>query len=432
MHRQRGKGDLRGSRNAFQALAHHGQRVFGREEQHRSAAPHRELAQTGSARSDADRHIQSQEAFAAFRFPAQDADGLLGPEILDQPLGLRAAAGQLAGPLNRATLETFQTAAMMKRTLRAGFTTIREPGIANDVGLRLAVEEGLVEGPRMVMAAGLGQIGGHLDDYYPRGLRVPLYRGVEICSGVAEVQRATRMALAQGFDFIKVCATGGVASPADSPDYTEWTLEELKTIVGEATARGKAVMAHAEGSQGIKNAIRAGVWSVEHGSILDDEAIEMLLAAGTYLVPTLFIAEEIFAHGKEMGLSDVAMAKIKTIKAVHAESFAKAAAAGVKIAVGSDAIDASMHGKNARELEYMVRHGLTPMQAIVAATKTSSEACRVSDRVGVIEPGKLADMLVIDGDPLADIRILQEAARLLLVMKEGTTYVDGLRGPATT
>lgn len=325
------------------------------------------------------------------------------------------------------TVETFKTAEMMKRTLHAGFTTIREPGIANDVGLRVAVEMGLVEGPRMIMAAGLGQIGGHLDDYYPRGLSVPLYTGVEICSGVADVQRATRKALREGFDFIKVCATGGVASPADSPNYNEWTLEELKTIVHEASARGKAVMAHAEGTQGIKNAIRAGVWSIEHGSMLDNEAIQMLLDSNTYLVPTLFIAEELAEHGKEMGLSAVALEKIKKIREVHAESFTKAAAAGVKIAVGSDAIDETMHGRNARELEHMVRRGFTPMQAIVAATKTSAEACRVDDRVGVIEADKLADVLVVDGDPLDDVRILQDASRLLMVMKEGTFYVNSLK-----
>jgi len=247
-----------------------------------------------------------------------------------------------------------------------------------------------------------------------------------MCDGVPEVQKAARRVLRQGFDFIKVCATGGVASPADSPEYTEWTLEELEAMVYEASARGKAVMAHAEGTQGIKNAIRAGVWSVEHGSMLDDEAIQLFLDTGTYLVPTLFVVEEVSERGEEMGLTPVSLAKVEKIKHTHAASFRRAAEAGVKIAVGTDAIDDEMHGKNARELEFMVRYGFTPMQAIVAATKISAEACRVDNRVGTLEPGKLADLLVVDGNPLDDISILQDQSRLMLVMKEGQSYVDRL------
>ena len=323
------------------------------------------------------------------------------------------------------TVEIFQTAEIMKRTLHAGFTTIREPGVLNDVGFRQAVEMGLIEGPRLVLAGGIGQTGGHFDEYYPRDVELPLF-GAEMCDGVPEVQKAARRVLRQGFDFIKVCATGGVASPADSPEYTEWTLEELEAMVYEASARGKAVMAHAEGTQGIKNAIRAGVWSVEHGSMLDDEAIQLFLDTGTYLVPTLFVVEEVSERGEEMGLTPVSLAKVEKIKHTHAASFRRAAEAGVKIAVGTDAIDDEMHGKNARELEFMVRYGFTPMQAIVAATKISAEACRVDNRVGTLEPGKLADLLVVDGNPLDDISILQDQSRLMLVMKEGQSYVDRL------
>ncbi len=323
------------------------------------------------------------------------------------------------------TVEIFQTAEIMKRTLHAGFTTIREPGILNDVGFRQAVERGLIEGPRLVLAGGIGQTGGHFDEYYPCDMELPFF-GVRMCDGVPDVQKAARRVLRQGFDFIKICATGGVASPADSPEYTEWTLEELKAMVYEASARGKAVMAHAEGTQGIKNAIRAGVWTVEHGSMLDDEGIEMLLDTGTYLVPTLFTMEELVERGEEMGLPPVSVAKVEKVRHTHAASFQRAAEAGVKIAVGTDAIDDVMHGKNARELEYMVHYGFTPMQAIIAATKTSAEACRVDDKVGTLKPGKLADLLVVDGNPLDDISILQDQSRLVLVMKEGKSYVDRL------
>jgi imidazolonepropionase-like amidohydrolase len=323
------------------------------------------------------------------------------------------------------TVEIFQTAEIMKRTLHAGFTTIREPGILNDVGFRQAVEMGLIEGPRLVLAGGIGQTGGHFDEYYPHDVELPFF-GVKMGDGVPGVQKAARMVLRQGFDFIKVCATGGIASPADSPEYTEWTLEELKAMVYEASARGKAVMAHAEGTQGIKNAIRAGVWSVEHGSMLDDEAIQLFLDSGTYLVPTLFTMEELVERGEEMGLTPVSLAKVEKVKLTHAASFRRAVEAGVKIAAGTDAIDDKMHGKNARELELMVRYGFTPMQAIVAATKTSAETCRVDDKVGTLEPGKLADLLVVDGNPLDDITILQDPSRLMLVMKEGQSYVDRL------
>ena len=323
------------------------------------------------------------------------------------------------------TVEIFQTAEIMKRTLHAGFTTIREPGVLNDVGFRQAVEMGLIEGPRLVLAGGIGQTGGHFDEYYPRDVELPFF-GVKMCDGVPDVQKAARQVLRQGFDFIKVCATGGVASPADSPEYTEWTMEELKAVVYEASARGKAVMAHAEGTQGIKNAIRAGVWTVEHGSMLDDEAIQLFLGTGTYLVPTLLVMEELVERGEEMGLTPVSLAKIEKIRNTHSASFRRAAEAGVKIAVGTDAVDDKMHGKNARELEYMVHYGFTPMQAIVAATKTSAEACRVDNKVGTLEPGKLADLLIVDGNPLDEITILQDQSRLMLVMKEGQSYVDRL------
>jgi imidazolonepropionase-like amidohydrolase len=240
------------------------------------------------------------------------------------------------------------------------------------------------------------------------------------------VQKGARQILRKGYDFIKICSTGGVGSPADRPEYTEWTMDELRAIVHEAKARGKEVMSHAEGNQGIKNGIEAGVWSIEHGSMLDEEAIHMMLARGTYLVPTLFVVEEVSKHGKEMGMTEVSLAKIEGVRKFHAESFKMAMKAGVKFGAGTDAFDESAHGRNAEELSYMVEYGCTPMQAIVAATRTSAEVCRIADKTGTLEAGKLADLLVVDGDPLANIAVLQDQSKLLVVLKEGKSYVNRL------
>jgi len=328
------------------------------------------------------------------------------------------------------SLEVLKCAEILKRTLYAGITTLRDACGPNDVGFRQAVEMGVIEGPRLVMAGAIAQTGGHLDGYYPRDIELPFSEGFtvgpEFADGVPAVQSAARRVLRRGFDFIKVCTSGGITSPSDLPEFTEWTMDELKAIVYEASARGKAVMAHAEGTQGIKNALLAGVWSVEHGSMLDDEAIRMFVDKGTYLVPTLTAIDALANQPDKFGLSQFARSKVEIIVRNHFASFRKAAAAGVKMAAGTDNIEDWMHGKNAHELSLMVQHGYTPMQAIVAATKISSETCRISDKVGTLEPGKFADLLVVDGNPLDNIAILEDESKLLLVMKQGKSYVRKL------
>lgn len=325
------------------------------------------------------------------------------------------------------TVETFQTARMMRKTLQAGFTTIRVPGPRVDPGFRVAADLGLIEAPRLVLAGRLAQVGGHFDSHLPSGVQLP-FADAQVCTGVTEVTAAVRQILRDGYDFVKCCTTGDLQDPSEQ---TQWTLDELRAMVYEASARGKAVMVHAQGTQGIKNAIRAGVWSIEHGGHLDDEAIRMLLDTGTYLVPTLFIVDDIQRRGIEIGVGPVTTAKYREMGHRHAESFARAAAAGVKIATGTDALDENAHGRNARELELMVRYGYTPMQAIVAATGMAAEVCRVSDKVGTLEPGKGADLLVLRSDPLQDITILQDQRQLQLVMKDGRPYVSRLPGLAT-
>jgi imidazolonepropionase-like amidohydrolase len=328
------------------------------------------------------------------------------------------------------TVELFQAAEMMKRTLGAGFTTIRDAGTLNDVGFRQAVEMGLIEGPRLVAAASLVQTGGHFDMHYPSGVQLPFLGGGyggEICNSVPEVIKSARKVLRQGFDFIKIATSGGFGYPSSKPEHTEWTLDELKAIVHEASARGKGVMAHAINNQGIRNALLAGVWSVEHGACLDDETIQMFLDSGAYLVPTLSIGEEMYVEpdeGQQEGFAPICQREVDELNAVALQSFMRAAEAGVKIALGTDALCEEMHGRNALELELLVRHGLSPMEAIIAATKTAAEACRVDDKVGTLEVGKAADLLVVDGDPLSDISLLQDQSRLRLIMKAGCAYVD--------
>lgn len=193
------------------------------------------------------------------------------------------------------------------------------------------------------MAGAIAQTGGHLDGYYPRDIELPFSEGFTVgpkfADGVPAVQLAARRVLRKGFDFIKVCTSGGITSPSDLPEYTEWTMDELKAIVYEASARGKAVMAHAEGTQGIKNALLAGVWSVEHGSILDDEAIRMFVDKGAYLVPTLTAMDALANQPDKFGLSQFARSKVAIIARNRFTSFRRAAAAGVKMAAGTDNIE---------------------------------------------------------------------------------------------
>lgn len=314
--------------------------------------------------------------------------------------------------LTHRTVGLFLAARNLLETLKAGFTTVRDAGGA-DTGLRQALEMGLAEGPRLVTSGIIGQTGSHMESYFPSGVTLDLGGAAKarICDGVNEVRKGVRELLREGFDFIKICTTGGVIAPQDSPHFTEFTVEEIKTIVETAQCQGKAVMAHAEGTQGIKNAIAAGVWSVEHASIQDDEATRLLVDSGVYLVPTLLLPQWIIDHGKEQGLGQFALRKAAQLHELHVASFRKAAKAGAKIALGTDAAGV-LHGRNARELTLMVEGGLSPMQAIVAATKTAAEACRVSDLVGTIEAEKLADMVLVDGNPLVDISILEQRNRL--------------------
>ena len=318
----------------------------------------------------------------------------------------------------------------MRRTLNAGITTVRDAGGA-DYGVKQAVEQGLVAGPRMqISITPLGITGGHTDGWNLSGIDTnlfPAYPGNPsgICDGIADVRKKVREVLRAGADIIKVCSTGGVLSPTDDPEFTQFTEEELRVMVQEgAFRRGVKVMAHAQGAEGIKNAVRAGVHSIEHGIYLDDEAIDLMLEHGTYLVPTLLAPVAVVEIGEATGsMPEYGLRKARAVIDAHTASIAKAHDAGVKIAMGTDA-GVMPHGTNLRELDLMVKAGFTPMEAIVASTQTAADCLGWSDRVGTVEVGKLGDVIIARKNPLDDVRVLENTNNIAVVIKGGEIIKD--------
>jgi imidazolonepropionase-like amidohydrolase len=312
----------------------------------------------------------------------------------------------------------------LEATLRIGITTVRDAGGA-DLGIKQAVEDGLIRGPRMQISLGMiSQTGGHGDGWMPSGinLRLDSYPGVPstLVDGADEMRVKVRELVRMGADVIKVAVSGGVLSPRDKPTHAHFRLEELKVLVEEASAAGIWVMAHAQATPGIKNAIRAGIRSIDHGIYLDDEAIEMMLARGTWLVPTLVAPLGVIdAAAAGAAIPEASVRKAHEVAEIHRASFAKAVEAGVKVAMGTDS-GVTPHGNNLRELELMVEGGMTPMQAIVATTRTAAELMGLEDELGTLEPGKRADLVVVDGDPL-EISGLKD--RIEAVYQDGTQVV---------
>lgn len=332
---------------------------------------------------------------------------------------------QMRRPLS---LNFYNSVRYMRATLDAGVTSVRDAGGA-DLGTRIAVETGVVPGPRLqICVTPLSPTGGHFDHRFPVGVspKVPPYPGKPsaICDGVDEVRKRVREVLWAGADVVKVCTTGGVLSPTDRPEYVQFSPEEIRVAVEEARFRGgRKVMAHAIGAEGIVNALRAGVHSIEHGPYPDDEGIELMLERGAFLVPTLMAGFVLVERGERGELPGDIVAKAQEIHGRQLEGLARAYRAGVRIAAGTDAA-VSPHGENLRELELMTRAGMTPMEALVAATRTAAECLGWDDRLGTLEPGKLADLVVADADPLLDIAALQDPSRIVLVMQGGEIVKD--------
>src|ERR1700756_1799207 len=292
-----------------------------------------------------------------------------------------------------------------KVTLEAGFTTVRNVGAAGyaDVDLRDAINEGLIEGPHMqVSGPPLGITGGHCDENL---LPFAYHQTAEgVADGVEAVQHKVRETIKYGADLIKVCATGGVLSKGDDPQAAQYTLEEMKAIVADAHRLGRKVAAHAHGSQGILWATEAGVDSIEHGSYMNDEDIAAMKQHGNYFVPTAYLVDWMQENGH---LPAFYAQKMKDVSIVEKANAKKAIAAGVKIALGTDAA-VYPHGLNAHELDvYVNQFGMTPLAALQTATINAADLMAWSDRVGAIEPGKWADVIAVEGDPLKDIRLLE-------------------------
>jgi len=291
----------------------------------------------------------------------------------------------------------------LRKTLAIGITTVRDAAGA-DLGIKMAVEEGLIAGPRLRIAiTALSQTGGHGDGWMPSGYDItsPTYPGMPsgIVDGPDEMRRRVREIVRAGADHIKVCTSGGVLSPRDDPRHGHFRDDELAVLVEEANAAGIFVMAHAQGAPGIKAAVRAGIRSIEHGIFLDDEAIAMMLERGTWLVPTLLAPQGVLdAEAAGAAIPAASVRKAHEVIDIHRAAVRRAIAAGVKIAMGTDS-GVTPHGHNLRELALLVENGMTPLGAMLATTRSAAELIGVEDELGSIEPGKRADLVVVDGDP---------------------------------
>jgi imidazolonepropionase-like amidohydrolase len=308
-----------------------------------------------------------------------------------------------------------------RRTLAAGFTTVRVLGAPElvDVELKKAIDRGDVPGPRLQVATlALGATGGHADlvGFSPY---LEFKELSPIADGPDAIRKAVRARVKYGADVIKVMASAGVLSEEGSVGAPQYSQEELDAVVAEARMWGRDVAAHAHGTEAIRRAVVAGVRSIEHGSILDDGAIALMKAHGTWLVADIYNDDFILAEFTRKGYPEALIAKERTVGQVQRESFRRAARAGVRIAFGTDA-GIFPHGGNARQFAKMVEWGLTPLEAIQSATSAAAELLRWQDRIGALEPGLLADVIGVEGDPLQDVTILERT--IPFVMKGGTVH----------
>jgi imidazolonepropionase-like amidohydrolase len=315
----------------------------------------------------------------------------------------------------------FRIPETMRWILALGITTVRDATGA-DAGLRQAVEDGVLVGPRMqVSVQMISMTGGHSDAWLPSGAVGTwgvTYPGMPdgVCNGGEGVREKVREMVRAGADVIKIASSGGFLSPFDDPKMPHFTEGEVRAIVETAADLGRWVMSHAHGAEGIKRAVRAGVRSIDHGTFLDDEGIELMLEHGTWLVPTLTAGDTTDEMAADPRIPEPVREKLRTLGRPELDAFRRAAEAGVKVAMGTDC-PVAPHGTNLRELVLMAENGFTPSQALVAATSSAAELMGLQDELGTLEPGKRADVVVLEGDPF-DFEKLP--TRIRAVFKDGT------------
>jgi len=306
-----------------------------------------------------------------------------------------------------------------QRTLLAGITTIRDVGAKgfSDVAVRDAINDGEIPGPRLLVSGpALGITGGHCDS----NLLAPEYQEASdgVADGIVGVRTAVRRNIKYGVDVIKFCGTGGVFSKGDTPGAQQYTFQEMQALIDEAHMAGRKVAVHAHGADGIKAAIRAGVDTVEHASLIDDEGLQLAKKAGIYLSMDIYNSDYTQAEGPKRGELEEFLRKDREIAETQRENFRKAVRLGVKLTFGTDA-GVYPHGDNAKQLAYMVRYGMTPMQAIQAATLNGADALGLKAQIGALTTGLAADIIAVKRDPLEDIRALEQVD---FVMKAGQVY----------
>ena len=354
------------------------------------------------------------------------------PGLIDCHTHLSYRADQY-DPINEVKLTPFDfgfyAVVNARRTLEAGFTSVRDvsspPFLAVD--LRRTIDEGFIPGPRVVASGpAISITGGHgdMNGFAPAvsNAMYPEERDFAIADGPEQMRHVVRAQIKYGVDVIKILATGGVLSQGDKPGAEQLTYDEMKVAVEEAHRTGRKVAAHAHGTEGIKDAVRAGVDSIEHGSLIDAEGIELMKSHGTYLVADIYNDDYILGKAIEFGLPKENVDKEKMVGRLQRENFAKAVAAGVKIAFGTDA-GVYPHGDNAKQFHYMVKFGMTPAAAIRAATSSAADLIDRANEVGTLEPGKYADLIAVTANPLDHVESLEHVA---FVMKGGKVYKDEL------
>jgi imidazolonepropionase-like amidohydrolase len=344
------------------------------------------------------------------------------PGLIDGHVHLRSYAGRqrsdfyLWGTATFVEEQTLHAAANARTALQAGFT----------IAVKHASDQQLLDGARVLVAGFVGMTAGHGDLFSPPAIDPRPYQTAD---GPDECRKLVRAYARDGVDWLKICTSGGVLSLGDESEWRNYTLDETRVIVDEAHALGKRVAAHAHTRNGIRQALEAGVDSIEHGSDLDDELVARLLDSGTWLCPTLSVTEYIHTHGQERGLPAASLAKNELVRETRLRAARSAARAGVRLFLGTDSSGVLPFGSHAWELELLVTLlEVSPMRALQIATREAAHALGVGDHIGTLERGKVADIVIVDGDPSHDIRILRDLERIVGVVRDGRLLVDrGLR-----